>query len=132
MKTVLAFAVMGFMLCGCAPKDPAVHDELGSYHEFSVLQLAHGDWVKKTTGALPLELITREGLHMAAFPANNEKGVILVLLRPEASPFYKQYPPGSYAVSKTAIEQLQRNNTVSATVLECIKSHLEVQMPAPR
>jgi hypothetical protein len=115
------------LFTACSPKDPAVHDELGSYHEFSVLQ---NEYEKRSGKSVSdIEFFQYEALQFAALPSLDGKGVVLVLLNPQASPYYKQYPPGPYNVSGNALDEMQRRAGVSATVLECVKSHVQRRKP---
>jgi len=108
------------MLFGCSP-------ELASKPEWSVLQSIEQEYRnKKFTEP---EILTVRGYEVLGVQGKNGQR-IWILLKPQASPFYKQMPQGSFEISHELLDEIRTSGSASETVIECLASHIFVSESA--
>ncbi len=108
-------------LAGCSRPNADEFDELGSKSDYSVLQFFESEWRGKV---IPEPRVEKLGdAEVLGVPALGGHGTVWILLKPAASPFYKQSMDGNYVVKKALVERLVREKRVTPTVGEVLLSH---------
>jgi hypothetical protein len=109
------------MVFGCSA-------ELASKPEWSVLQSIEQEYRnKKFTEP---EILNVRGHEVLGVRGKSGQRV-WILLNPQASPFYKQMPQGSFEISPELLELIRTSGSASETVLECLASHISISESSP-
>jgi hypothetical protein len=118
---VAVVAVQALALSGCWRANADEFDEIGSKSDYSVLQYFESEWRGRT---VPEPRVEKMGdAEVLGVPALDGHGTVWILLRPGASPYYKQSLDANYVIPKTLVEQLMNEKRVSPTVAAVLLSH---------
>ena|SRR3984893_2543320 len=109
--------VASFFSLVCCRDDP---ESPAAKHEWSVLESVGARYTSPKDGAI--QTLEEDGYHFAG--VESEGRLVWVMLNPKISPFYKQTPKGNYKLSSQQFRQIKDTGAASATVVECLSSHV--------
>lgn len=101
----------------CCRDDP---ESSAAKHEWSVLESVAAKQTSPKDGGIQTQ--EEDGYHFIGL--ESEGHLVWVMLNPQISPFYKQTPRGNYKLSPQQFRQIKDTGTASATVVECLSSHV--------
>jgi hypothetical protein len=107
---------------GCCPSIDG-RESGADKQEWSILQGLEFDSRGRTLAGVVFE--SRDDYEAMAVQSTDGSTPVWILLKPQAAPFYKQLPAGSYQVSQATLDELVRDGRVSSTVEEVLRSHVQ-------
>jgi hypothetical protein len=120
---LLTLALLAVSAWACYLSISATGDGRESFrdkHEWAILQSIEA--INRGTAIPSIEFRQSEGCRVVCLPALNGER-IWIMLNPQSAPYYKQLPPGNYALSKAQFAQIAAQRPIS-TVEECLSSHV--------
>lgn len=99
------------------------NEELASKVEWSIIQAVESQHRDKPGDKI--EIVKMDDYSLVGIPARDTRKEIWIMLNSRNSPFYKQLPQGSYALSKEDLEEILASGVVTSTVKSCLESHVE-------
>jgi transcription elongation factor len=119
----LALAVV-LVVCGwLVYRNIFSNEELASKVEWSIVQAVESQHHDKPGDEI--EVVKMDDYSLVGIPVHDTRKEIWIMLNSRNSPYYKQLPQGSYALSKEDLKKILASGVVASTVENCLESHLE-------
>ena len=98
-------------------------EELVSKPEWTTIQIV--ELQHRDKPSQEMEFVNTAKYSLVGIQVSDRRKKIWIMLNPRTPPYYKQLPVGNFELSKEDLERVLASGSVSSTVANCLKSHVE-------